>query len=590
MVGGTLETYVAGTTTPATTWQDSALSIANTNPITLDARGECVLWLAPAVVYKFVLKNALGVVQWTQDNISSAASLRLDLAASDGSSKVGYAPLSAGAAVQTVQSKLRQFMSAADFTGVDATGTTDSTAGLNAFVAAAKLKGFGVDLTGTFKVTKLVLDAANGLHIRGDCALVGATSGSYDAVLELKNTTHITLDGQIIVGASYNQGYAAGVKVWADIAGGCSLLELQGISVANAKVGWQFGDLAQGDRLLSEIVVRGGYTYGCPTAALAIGTQTFVEFNGYNLQSAYGTGDASWQTLPLKTIICIGGNVTQTGGEGLHTTSASGCFVELRPIVSATFGNVYGSYNGVGTVIETAAPLLVTANPAAVPSPIAGVASSFIGCRGAHTQDAAAFVQTDAGFTGDLVFSANDFYCTTARTQSNIQAGGNCHIWCDDKSFGRNFLPAVKGIGGAGIAHFSQRMVLSVNNLASQALPNATQTTLKFQSLDNAGDLARFASRYSTATGVFTAPAGGLKNVQVLSQVANAGLPNAEIYLQLNNITRGYINLVKFGQAGVFIPALVEGDEVKVVLFNVASGAQVGGSTALDFLQITASN
>lgn len=96
MVGGTLETYIAGSTTPATTWQDSALTIANTNPISLDARGECVLWLDPAVVYKFVLKNAPsngGVVQWTQDNISTPAalanSLRSDLAAPTGASLIG---------------------------------------------------------------------------------------------------------------------------------------------------------------------------------------------------------------------------------------------------------------------------------------------------------------------------------------------------------------------------------------------------------------------------------------------------------------------------------------------------------------------
>lgn len=109
MVGGTLETYIAGSTTPATTWQDSALTIANTNPISLDARGECVIWLDPAVTYKFVLKNAPsngGVIQWTQDNISNPAALvKADLAASSGASLVGYAPLSGPAT--TAQARLR---------------------------------------------------------------------------------------------------------------------------------------------------------------------------------------------------------------------------------------------------------------------------------------------------------------------------------------------------------------------------------------------------------------------------------------------------------------------------------------------------
>lgn len=119
LVGGTLEAYIAGSTTPATTWQDSALTIANTNPISLDARGECVLWLDPAVVYKFVLKNAQGVIQWTQDNISNPAalanSLRADLAASSGASLVGFLQAGAGAVATTVQSKLRESVSVKDF-------------------------------------------------------------------------------------------------------------------------------------------------------------------------------------------------------------------------------------------------------------------------------------------------------------------------------------------------------------------------------------------------------------------------------------------------------------------------------------------
>jgi len=80
MVGGSLETLIAGTTTRTTTWQDAAMTIANTNPVTLDARGECVLWLDTAVIYKFILKNAQGVVQWTQDNISSPSSLSAEIA------------------------------------------------------------------------------------------------------------------------------------------------------------------------------------------------------------------------------------------------------------------------------------------------------------------------------------------------------------------------------------------------------------------------------------------------------------------------------------------------------------------------------
>lgn len=143
MVGGTLDTYIAGSTTPATTWQDSALTIANTNPISLDARGECVLWLDPAVVYKFVLKNAQGVIQWTQDNISNPAalanSLRADLAASSGASLVGFQQKGTGSVATTVQSKLRESVSITDF-GAVGDGVTNDVLSIQAAINSGAKK------------------------------------------------------------------------------------------------------------------------------------------------------------------------------------------------------------------------------------------------------------------------------------------------------------------------------------------------------------------------------------------------------------------------------------------------------------------
>jgi hypothetical protein len=93
LANGTLTVYLAGTTTLTNTWQDYQLTSLNTNPVVLDSRGECVLWLDSAITYKFILKNSSGVVQWTQDNLigANAASAILEAALSQptGSSKVG---------------------------------------------------------------------------------------------------------------------------------------------------------------------------------------------------------------------------------------------------------------------------------------------------------------------------------------------------------------------------------------------------------------------------------------------------------------------------------------------------------------------
>jgi hypothetical protein len=74
MVNGTLTTYITGTSTLSPTWQDSALTILNTNPIVLNSRGEATVWLDQSVVYRFVLKDSTGTVQWTKDNVAGSPS------------------------------------------------------------------------------------------------------------------------------------------------------------------------------------------------------------------------------------------------------------------------------------------------------------------------------------------------------------------------------------------------------------------------------------------------------------------------------------------------------------------------------------
>lgn len=88
LVSGKLCTYVAGTTTPATTYTTSALSplAVNTNPVILDAAGRAIVFLRPGSSYKFVLYSAgsdttcsTGTLQWSVDNISALPSSNVNL-------------------------------------------------------------------------------------------------------------------------------------------------------------------------------------------------------------------------------------------------------------------------------------------------------------------------------------------------------------------------------------------------------------------------------------------------------------------------------------------------------------------------------
>lgn len=115
--GGKLYTYAAGTgpTIPLATYTDSTGSVPNTNPVVLNARGEASVWLGSSAYY-MELKDASDVLIWSSDNISGVATLAT-LAASGGSSLVGFIQAGTGAVAGTVQSKLRESVSVTDFSG-----------------------------------------------------------------------------------------------------------------------------------------------------------------------------------------------------------------------------------------------------------------------------------------------------------------------------------------------------------------------------------------------------------------------------------------------------------------------------------------
>jgi hypothetical protein len=71
LVGGKIYTYLAGTSTPATTYTDFGAGTANTNPIILDSYGQANIWLLSSTSYKFIVRTATDVLLYTVDNIST---------------------------------------------------------------------------------------------------------------------------------------------------------------------------------------------------------------------------------------------------------------------------------------------------------------------------------------------------------------------------------------------------------------------------------------------------------------------------------------------------------------------------------------
>lgn len=131
---GKIYTCVAGTSCPGNplaTYTDSTAVTQNANPIILDAGGYASVWIGTGT-YKLVAQNALGVQQWTQDNVSSVAiSTGAGLSAANGASLISYTSPATGAVSRTVAAKFSDDVNVRDF-GAKCDGSTDDTAAIQA--------------------------------------------------------------------------------------------------------------------------------------------------------------------------------------------------------------------------------------------------------------------------------------------------------------------------------------------------------------------------------------------------------------------------------------------------------------------------
>jgi hypothetical protein len=171
LAGGKIFTYAAGTTTPLTTYTSRSGTVANTNPIILDAAGRTPeqVWSTEGLLYKYVVKDASNVEIRTWDNIGGsvvASDLAQDLANTTlnvkGDALVGFRQANdsgflVGSVGRTVSNKLQEFVSAKDF-GVVGDGVADDTIAMqNASNAANAVNKRLYVPAGTYKLSNKVL-------------------------------------------------------------------------------------------------------------------------------------------------------------------------------------------------------------------------------------------------------------------------------------------------------------------------------------------------------------------------------------------------------------------------------------------------
>ncbi|WP_369050363.1 hypothetical protein [Burkholderia gladioli] len=85
LVAGSVTFYEPGTTTKKDTFQDSAMTEPNTNPVVLDSRGQATIW--GSGTYRQMVQDVFGVTIW--DQIVSSSTSADDLAGTGGAGMIG---------------------------------------------------------------------------------------------------------------------------------------------------------------------------------------------------------------------------------------------------------------------------------------------------------------------------------------------------------------------------------------------------------------------------------------------------------------------------------------------------------------------
>lgn len=430
--------------------------------------------------------------------------------------QVSYTYPATNAVTESVEERLAQYVNVKDF-GAVGDGVTDDTTAIQNAIDYCLTSTKSLYLEGNFKITTLTIEnnAGNAFRLTGRGVLLGASTGSYPALISIKNSSNVTIDGNLSVYGSYNTGYNAGILCYTDNGTNASRLSFYNVNFGAVRRAWQFGRETEPDALISENTVVGGTLYAVPQAAAVIGSQTVTHFIGCELITGDG-GVSAFSSIERRIILSIGGSAMITGGELLITDNTSGCVVEMQPIASVAYGNPYGIISITNAAIESASQYGLIHNPDSLSAPTS-YASKFIvtQCFGYHAVNGASMVYVGAGYLGNITFTNNNFYCPVSRTLPNVQCvDAGPLVVVDSVSFKEGFIQGLQGLVG-GTLKFDRRMIFYANNANGQAFSVGVPTVVKWTGVLTTEDTGRFNAQYSSSTGLFTVPAGGLKSVCV---------------------------------------------------------------------------
>ena len=218
LVGGKLFFYEAGTSTPATTYRNAAGTEVHTNPVTLNERGECVVFLDETLLYKAVLKDSHDNVIWAQDGISvNGGGSEYDGDVSDATATFtkdegDTSEISSGSTLKVLLTKISKFFAGlkklAFMDSVSPTEVDSGTYDVDISGKSAYLKAVNSGPSGDFDLlTPGDNDKAAQYSINGDFTNGPKGEGSYSywgVMLVMRRLTSKNIAYQVFIGSNGN--------------------------------------------------------------------------------------------------------------------------------------------------------------------------------------------------------------------------------------------------------------------------------------------------------------------------------------------------------------------------------------------------
>lgn len=313
LIGGQVFTFVAGTTTPQSTYTDSTGSTANTNPIILNTRGECSCYLDASLVYKLVVKDSLGNTIATYDNIQSGAPFPMV--------------------------NVRNF-------GAKGDGVTDDTAAINAAIASVVASGGRVYVpAGTYKTSATITLGGSGIALVG--AGIGATtlkqSVAATPLLTLTSGSNRLTVSDMTLDSSVARTSGGHGIISPGVVSSCTLENLQ---VLNQYNGFQLG--ATDSSILRHCFTQQNYNSGIAITTVNTGSgggcqwtlQNIVsQLNDANGIEVRGTAFSGVSQMTLGGFFDV--NLFANTGFGLVALGTVGC-----PIFGVRINGFFSGQNG----------------------------------------------------------------------------------------------------------------------------------------------------------------------------------------------------------------------------------------------------